>query len=351
MRRNIVVILVGSLVLALSSLRAEHTKIAADSSQHSPAFIEASAEAERLGKTEAGEVYEIEFGKAVTPLLSDIVTGCTKNLGPKIKFIAKFNAPPTTRLRGRRSQVVFVFAADGHVEQVLTPRDEPTAACVGEKLRDLHLPAPPRGSWPVELSIDMSRDKAAAAAKGNPNKLDLEIQRSPRQIILKNGEEIATWEGDPDSRMTLHYPDGGTQEVTIAKDQMHFGPVVRNAKSGSRVESTQPDDEKLAMEAQQAAAVKNYEEALKLYEQAINLKGRFEPFIYHNRGMLYLRRAKASTEPKSRIADLQRAIADFKTSIALGAASDDELNRGLEKVATRANLNEATKLLSQETHR
>jgi tetratricopeptide (TPR) repeat protein len=104
------------------------------------------------------------------------------------------------------------------------------------------------------------------------------------------------------------------------------------------------------MEAQQAAAGKNYEEALKLYEQAINLKGRYAPFMYHNRGMLYLRRAKASAEPESRIADLQRAIADFKTSIALGAASNDELNRGLEKVATRANLEEATKLLTQETH-
>jgi hypothetical protein len=352
MRKNILVILVGGSVLALSTLWAQDAKFAADSSQHNRAFTEASAEAERLGKTEAGELYEIEFGKVVTSRLADIVSECAKNLGPKIKFIAHFNAPPasTTRLRGQRAQVVFVFAADGHVEQVLIPNDQSVAKCIGDKLRDLQLPAPARASWPVELSIDMSRDKAAVAAKGHANKLDLKIQRSPRQIILRNGEEIATWEGDPDSRMTLHYPDGGTQEVTIAKDQMHFGPVVRNAKSGSGAESTQPDDEKLAMEAQQAAAVKNYEEALKLYEQAINLKGRFAPFVYHNRGMLYLRRAKASTEPESRIADLQRAIADFKTSIALGAASDDELNRGLEKVATRANLEEATKLLAQETH-
>ncbi len=310
----------AALVLLLVTLRAQDAKLAADSSQHSRAFTEASAEAERFGKTEAGEVYEIEFAKVVTPRLSDIVSGCTKNLGPKIKFIAKFNAPPpsTTRLRGKRAQVVFVFAADGHVEQVLTPSDEPAAACVGEKLRDLHLPAPPRASWPVELSIDISRDNAPAADKGNASKLDLEIRRSPRQIILRNGKEIATWEGDPDSRMTLHYPDGATQEVTIAKGRhMDFGPVVRNAngqnklKSGNGGESTQPDDEKLAMEAAQAAAVKNYEEALKLYEQAINLKGRFAPFVYHNRGMLYLRRAKASTEPESRIADLQRAIADF----------------------------------------
>jgi tetratricopeptide (TPR) repeat protein len=351
MRKNILVIFVGSSVLALSTLWAKDAKFAADSSQHGRPFTEASAEAERLGKTEAGELYEIEFDKAVRSRLGDIVSECAKNLGPKIKFIAHFNAPPasTTRLRGQRAQVVFVFATDGHVEQVLTPSNQPVAKCIGDKLRDLQLPAPRRASWPVELSIDMSRDKPAAA-KGHANKLDLKIQRSPRQIILRNGEEIATWEGDPDSRMTLHYPDGGIQEVTIAKGQMHFGPVVRNAKFGSGAESTQPDDEKLAMEAQQAAAVKNYEEALKLYEQAINLKGRFAPFVYHNRGMLYLRRAKASTEPESRIPDLQRAIADFKTSIALGAASDDELNRGLEKVATRANLEEATKLLAQETH-
>ena len=353
MRKNILVILVGSSVLALSTLWAQDAKFAADSSQHNRAFTEASAEAERLGKTEAGELYEIEFGKVVTSHLSDIVSECAKNLGPKIKFIAHFNAPPasTTRLRRERAQVVFVFAADGHVEQVLTPNDQPAAKCVGDKLRDLQFPAPPRASWPVELSIDMSRDKAAAAGKGNASKLDLEIQRSPRQIILRNGKEIATWEGDPDSRMTLHYPDGATQEVTKAKGRhMDFGPVVRNAKSGTGAESTQPEDEKLAMEAQQAAAVKDYEPALKLYEQAINLKGRFAPFFYHNRGMLYLRRAKASTEPESRVADLQRAIADFKTSIALGAASEDELNRGLEKVATRANLEEATKLLAQETH-
>src|SRR6266481_6780241 len=251
MRKNIVVIqAVGSSVLALSTLWAQDAKFAADSSQHSRAFTEASAEAERLGKTEAGELYEIEFTKVVTSRLSDIVSECAKNLGPKIKFIAHFNAPPTstTRLRRERAQVVFVFAADGHVEQVLTPSDQPAAKCVGDKLRDLQFPAPPRASWPVELSIDISRDKAAAAGKGNASKLDLEIQRSPRQIILRNGKEIATWEGDPDSRMTLHYPDGATQEVTKAKGRhMDFGPVVRNAKSGSGAESTQPDDEKLAM--------------------------------------------------------------------------------------------------------
>src|SRR5947207_3767831 len=110
-------------------------------------FTQALAEAKRLGDTDAGKAYDGEFGKVVAPRLSDIVSGCTKNLGPKIDF-----------------KVVFVFASDGHVQQVLTPSDQPGAACVGDKLRDLHLPAPPRASWPVALSINISPDNAPQLA-------------------------------------------------------------------------------------------------------------------------------------------------------------------------------------------
>ncbi len=110
------------------------------------------------------------------------------------------------------------------------------------------------------------------------------------------------------------------------------------------------EDMKLAMKAGKLERAGKYDEALKLYAQAIDLKGRFTPFVYHNRGMLYLHRAKASQNRQSRIADLHRAIDDFQTSIRLGAASKDELNRGLENVATRGNLEEATKLLASETH-
>jgi tetratricopeptide (TPR) repeat protein len=111
------------------------------------------------------------------------------------------------------------------------------------------------------------------------------------------------------------------------------------------------DDMKLAMKAHELVTARKYDEALKLYAEAIDIKGPFTPFIYHNRGMLYLNRAKATQDPQSRIADLQLAIADFQTSIRLGAASNEELNRGLEKVATRAHFDEATKLLNEATHR
>ena len=110
------------------------------------------------------------------------------------------------------------------------------------------------------------------------------------------------------------------------------------------------DDMKLAMKAGKLETAGKYDEALKVYAQAIDLKGRFTPFVYHNRGMLYLHRAKASQDRQSRIADLEHAIDDFQTSIRLGAASKDELNRGLENIATRANLEEAIKLLEKERH-
>jgi tetratricopeptide (TPR) repeat protein len=137
-----------------------------------------------------------------------------------------------------------------------------------------------------------------------------------------------------------------------------FGPLTF-AQGGSRVGSAkqdtpkviETDDMKLAMKAGKLETAGKYDEALKVYAQAIDLKGRFTPFVYHNRGMLYLHRAKASQGWQSKIADLQHAIDDFQTSIRLGAASKDELDRGLEKVATRANLDEATKLLAEETGR
>jgi tetratricopeptide (TPR) repeat protein len=151
MRKNIFVILaVGSSLLALSMLRAQDVKFAADSSQHSRSFTEALAEARRLGETEEGKAYDDEFGKAAGPRLSDAVSECTKNLGPRVNF-----------------EVVFVFAADGHVEQVLTPSDQPAAKCFGDKLRDLKLPAPPHADWPLQFTVNISPENAPRILASN----------------------------------------------------------------------------------------------------------------------------------------------------------------------------------------
>src|SRR5260370_41251958 len=172
MRKNIVVILaVGSSVLALSMLRAQDVKFAADSSQHSRSFAEALAEAKRLGETEEGKAYDDEFGKAAGPRLSDAVSECTKNLGPRVNF-----------------EVVFVFAADGHVEQVLTPSDQPAAKCFGDRLRDLKLRTPPHPGWPLLFTVNISPENA-------PRILDSNLK------LMEGG----TWEVDATIRRAIKF--------------------------------------------------------------------------------------------------------------------------------------------------
>ena len=140
--------------------------------------------------------------------------------------------------------------------------------------------------------------------------------------------------------------------VVLLFCSLSFAQESLNSGSGKQAvpKVIETDDMKLSMKAHKLQTAGKYDEALKVYAQAIDLKGRFTPFVYHNRGMLYLNRAKASQDRQSRIADLRHAIDDFQISIRLGALSKDELNRGLEKVATRANLEEANKLLEKETH-
>jgi len=183
MRKNIVVILaVGGSVLVLSTSRGQDAKAAADSSQHKRSFTEALAEAKRLGETEEGKAYDQEFAKVAASRLSDAVSECTKNLGPRVNF-----------------EIVFIFAADGHAEQVLTPSDKPAAKCVGDKLHDLHLPAPPRPGWPVQLSIHLSPDKASAVLgstlklmESGPWEVDATISRAFKFRVhgLLSGEDF-----------------------------------------------------------------------------------------------------------------------------------------------------------------
>src|SRR6266511_2314035 len=131
------------LLLTLVGLRPLDAKSTARNSQQSRAFTEALNEARRLADTDAGKAYEGEFGKVVAPRLGDIVGECTNNLGPTVKF-----------------QVVFVFAADGQLERVLGPKGDAAVTCMGGKFRDLRLPAPPHGGWPVSLNINISPENA-----------------------------------------------------------------------------------------------------------------------------------------------------------------------------------------------
>jgi tetratricopeptide (TPR) repeat protein len=232
-------------------------------------LTDAAAEAKRLRETEAGKLYDFDFNTTVSNRLTDVVGQCAKDSKPLI------------------FDLVFVFAGDGHVAQVLQPPDSTVAACVASKLGDLRLRAPPQPDWPVEIHIELN----TRVKSEKPDAMGKQYPREPAVIT---------------------------------------------------------EDRQLSMKAGRAEMNKNYEEALALYEKAIKVKGNFAPFVYQNRGMLYLNRAKASQDRQSKIADLRRAIADFKTSIELGAASKDQLNRGLEKFATRANLDEATKLLEEE---
>ena len=235
-------------------------------------LTDAVAEADRLRETEEGKLYDFDFNAILSNRLGDTVTQCAKDSNPVI------------------FDLVFVFAGDGHVAQVLQPPDLSVAACVASKLSDLRLRPPPQPDWPVEIHIELNTrvkpEKAGAAGNQYP--------REPAVVT---------------------------------------------------------EDRELSMKAGRAEMNKNYDEALALFEKAIKVNGNYAPFVYQNRGMLYLNRAKESQDQQSKIADLQRAIADFKTSIKLGAASKDQLNRGLEKFATRANLEEATKLLNETTHR
>jgi hypothetical protein len=234
-------------------------------------LADAMAEADHLSDTEEGKLYDFDVNAILSNRLGETVGQCAKDSNPVI------------------FDLVFVFDGDGHVAQVLKPPDSTVAACVAGKLSDLHLRAPPKPDWPVQIHVELN------------------------------------------TRVKAEKPDAA-------------------GKQYPREPAVITEDRDLAMKAGRAERNKNYDEALALYDKAIKVKGNFAPFVYQNRGMLYLNRAKESQNQQSKIADLQRAIADFKTSIKLGATSKDQLNRGLEKFATRANLEEATKLLNEATH-
>ena len=75
--------------------------------------------------------------------------------------------------------------------------------------------------------------------------------------------------------LLLFCPPGFAQESSRGGSAKQDAPKV-----------IETDDMKLAMKAGKLETAGKYDEALKVYAQAIDLKSRFTPFVYHNRGML-----------------------------------------------------------------
>jgi len=166
-------------------------------------FDQALAEARRLADTDAGKAYEGEFAKMVAPRLGDIVGECTKNLGPTVKF-----------------QVVFIFAADGQLEQVLGPKGKSIAACIGEKLRDLHLPAPPHASWPVSLNVDISPDNAPRLLGGALKLMETGTWEVDATISRGKRFRVHGLLAGNDFDLTLEPEDRNAVRQMAIKDQM-----------------------------------------------------------------------------------------------------------------------------------
>jgi hypothetical protein len=203
MRKSISLILFGTAMLALPTLLAEDAKLSSKESKQGPDFSQALAEARRLADTAEGKAYDGEFAKVVAPRLGDTVGECTKNLGPKVKF-----------------QVVFVFAADGHVQQVLTPSHQPAAACVGDKLRDVHLPAPPRADWPVSLNIDISPDNGSRILASALKLMDTGTWEVDATISRGKKFRVHGLIAGQDFDLTLEPEDSNAVRQIAIKDQL-----------------------------------------------------------------------------------------------------------------------------------
>jgi hypothetical protein len=203
MRKNINLIVLGSSILAFPALPAQDAKLASKESKQEPTFAQALAEATRLSDTEEGKAYDGEFAKVVAPRLGDTVGECTKNLGPRFKF-----------------QVVFVFAADGYVQQVLTSRHQPAAACVGSKLRDIHLPAPPRAGWPVSLNVDLSPDNGSRILASGLKLMDTGTWEVDATISRGKKFRVHGLLAGPDFDLTLEPEDTNAVQQIAIKDQL-----------------------------------------------------------------------------------------------------------------------------------
>ena len=166
-------------------------------------FDQALAEAKRVAEKDPGKHYDGEFAKTIAPRLGDIVNDCTKDLGPRVNF-----------------QVVFVFAANGRVEQIFTPAGQPAATCVGEKLRDVKLPPPPQPDWPVQLSINTSPDYAPTIVGTAMKEMEKGIWEVSATVSRGMSMRVQGLIAGEDSDLTLVPEDRNAVRQIAIKDQI-----------------------------------------------------------------------------------------------------------------------------------
>jgi hypothetical protein len=92
-------------------------------------------DADRLEKTPQGRAYLDDARQTLGPAIANAIGVCAP--GPK---------------SNSSSELVFVIAADGRVQNVLFTRTT-VAACLAKAITGLRLPRPPRDQWLIHLPI------------------------------------------------------------------------------------------------------------------------------------------------------------------------------------------------------
>ncbi len=101
-------------------------------------FDTATRDGEKKITTEAGNAYMRKFLDVMDKPIIIAIRGCMVNRG-------------STTLK---SELVFVVAADGRIDQVLCSSRNAFADCIASKLQvPAILPKPPRGNWPVPMEL------------------------------------------------------------------------------------------------------------------------------------------------------------------------------------------------------
>jgi len=123
-----------ALLAALMAILVSPLLPAADSD--SEPYAKVYPRAHDMGATPEGKAYEKRFSEAFGKPMQAALQDCTKDTKPPYLV-----------------NVVFVIAADGTTQRIVTAPDQPVSACVANKLKNLKLPAPPKPNWMVAVNI------------------------------------------------------------------------------------------------------------------------------------------------------------------------------------------------------